>query len=185
MEEISTIQESMTPGNNGRSDVILRRLMLICIAITAGISGIAILGWMLDRLILAGISTNYIPMALSTALLFIVLSGTLLVCTRQTVSFHVRMIAGIGVFLAILISLIIFIEFFTGMTLDIEQVLQTPLEKFESVPTGRMSPITAANFLLAGSAVLLLLTSPTGRQRARGVAAFLATLVISVGRGNE
>lgn len=172
----------MALGNDGRSEVILRRLMLVCIAITAIISGIAIVGWMLDWLILAGISTNYIPMAQSTALLFILLSGALLVYIRQPASFHFRMLAWVGVFLILLISLIILIEFFTGMTIDIEQLLVSRPDKIEGVPIGRMSPITAANFLLAGSALLLLLTSPaTGKQRARGAAAFLATLIISVG----
>lgn len=181
MGEISANQESKAAGNDSRSEMIFSRLIYVCIAITAGISGIAIVGWMLDRLILAGISTNYIPMALSTALLFIVLCGALIAYSRQTASTHVRMIAKIGVFLVILISLIIFIDFFTGVTLDIEQILQPHPEKFEGVPINRMSPITAANFLLAGSALLLLLASLTGGQRARGVAAFLATLVICSG----
>jgi len=152
--------------------------MFVCIAISAGISAIAIVGWILDWLILAGISEDYIPMALSTALLFIVLSGALFVYTRQPAPPHVRMIARAGVFLVILISLIIFIDFFTGMTFDIERFLISSPQNFEGVPVGRMSPITAANFLLAGSALLLLFSSPAGRRRS--AAAFLAAIVISV-----
>jgi len=182
MGEISTIRKSMAMGYEGRQEVIIRRLILFCFVITAFISGIAILGWILNRLILAGIRPDYIPMALSTVLLFIVLSSALLVYIRQPASPHVRMLVKIGVFLVLLISLIIFIDFFVGMKIDIERLLITSPDKFEGVPIGRMSPITAANFLLAGSALLLLLTSPAaGRQHARAAAAFLATLVIFAG----
>ncbi|MCE8428214.1 MAG: PAS domain S-box protein [Candidatus Methanoperedens sp.] len=181
MGETSTIKDSLDIGHDGRPEDILRRLMLVCIAITAGISGIAIVGWVLNWLTLAGIRTDYIPMALSTALMFIVLSGALLVYIRRPANFHVRKLAGVGVFLVILISLIIFIDFFTEMKIDIEQMLQSHPEKFGGVPTGRMSPITSVNLIVAGSSLLLLLTSPAGKRGARGMAAGLATLVISVG----
>ncbi len=163
------------------SEVVLRRMTLVCIVITTGISSVAIIGWALNWLLLARISPSYIPMAPSTALSFIVLSGALLVYVRQPESPTGRMFAKFGAFLILFVCFIILIDFFTGAGLDIEQLLYLQPEKSDGVAIGRMSPITAMNFLLAGAALLLLLTSKAGRQHTKAAAAFLATVVFSAG----
>ncbi len=152
-----------------------------CIVITAGISGIAIVGWILNWLIITRIRPEYIPMAPSTAISFFVLSIALLVYTRKpSISFG-KELATIGTFLISLICFIILVEFLTGSTFDIENLLLPDPEKFGQVPIGRMSPLTAIDFLLAGAALLLLLTSKEGRQRNKSAAAILSIFVFLLG----
>ncbi len=152
-----------------------------CIVITAGISGIAIVGWILNWLIITRIRPEYIPMAPSSAISFFVLSIALLVYTRKpSISFG-KELATIGTFLISLICFIILVEFLTGSTFDIENLLLPDPEKFGQVPIGRMSPLTAIDFLLAGAALLLLLTSKEGRQRNKSAAAILSIFVFLLG----
>ncbi|VVB92676.1 Methanogenesis regulatory histidine kinase FilI [uncultured archaeon] len=164
-----------------QTDLLLKRLTLVCIAITAGISGAAVIGWALNWLLLARINPDYIPMAPSTALSFIILSFALFVYARKPEHPQAMTFATIGAFLVLLVCFLILIDFFTGAGLDIEKLLYLKPEKLDAVPIGRMSPITAANFLMAGSALLLLLTSQAGRQRPKGVATYLATIITLVG----
>lgn len=163
------------------TELILRRMTLVCIAITAGISSAALIGWAMNWLLLARISPAYIPMAPSSALSFVILSFALFVYARKPDHSQAMIFAKVGVFLVLLICFIILIDFFTGAAFDIEKLLYFQPEKFDAVPIGRMSPITAANFLLAGSALLFLLISPVGRHRAKSIAVCLATFVFSVG----
>lgn len=167
---------------SGGNVIDLRRITFLCIAITVSLSGIAITGWALNWLLLTRIEPDYIPMAPSTALSFVVLVGGLLIHVSKSLHHAFRILAGIGTFLVMLISFIILFEFFTGAGFDIERVLVVSPEKLGGVPIGRMSPITAVNFLLSGMALsLLLFSSPDGRQRTKSVAAGLSTIVFSAG----
>ncbi len=163
------------------TELILRRMTLVCIAITACISGAAIIGWVLNWLLLARISPAYIPMTPSTALSFVILSFALFVYARKPEHSQAMTFAKVGAFLVLLVCFIILIDFFTGAGLNIEKLLYLQPEKFDAVPIGRMSPITAANFLLSACALLLLLASPPGRHRAKSISACLAAFVVLVG----
>ncbi|MCZ7383071.1 MAG: PAS domain S-box protein [Candidatus Methanoperedens sp.] len=163
------------------TELILRRMTLVCIAITAGISGAAIIGWVLNWLFLARISPAYIPMAPGSALSFVILSFALFVYARKPEHPQAMIFAKAGAFLVLLVCFIILIDFFTGAGLNIEKLLYFQPEKFDAVSIGRMSPITAANFLLSACALLLMLASPPGRHRAKNIAACLAAFVVSVG----
>ena len=159
----------------------LKRLVLLCIAITGSVSGLAIAGWVLNFLIITRISYNYIPMAPSTALSFLILSVALFLHTHKPQSSYGIMFAGIFVFLVLLMCSMIFIDFFVYIAVDPEQLLLQNPEKFGTIPIGRMSPITAANFLMACSSLLLLLISQGNKQRTKDVAASLGIAVCSVG----
>ena len=65
-----------------RSHKFFSPLAQTCALITVGIASIAIMGWVLDWWILAGISMEYIPMAPSTALVFILLGSAVFAYTR-------------------------------------------------------------------------------------------------------
>jgi len=180
MKEASAIRESAIMEDT-HIELILRRITLVCIAITAVIGGVAITGWVLNWLFLARISPSYILMAPGSALSFIILSFALLVYERRPQHHRAITFARVGTFLVLLVCFIILTHFFTGAGLDIENLLIKSPEEFEGFPSGRMSPITAANFLLAGSALLQLLVIPAGRQRAKVAVAYAATAVVSVG----
>src|SRR5665648_298535 len=177
MAEISTIVEEDI--DEIHTELILKRLTLVCIAITAGISSAAILGWVLNWLILARISPAYIPMAQSTALSFIILSFALFVHTRKPTHPYAITFVRVSVFLTLILNFIIIIDLFIGAGFDLEQMLHP--ENLGVVPIGRMPPITAIDFVLSACALLLVLIFPDGRHRVRSVASFLAFIVVSSG----
>ncbi len=159
----------------------MRRIALACTAITTAISGLAAVGWLFDVLIVTRVSPRYIPMAPSTALMFLVLSGVLFAHQSQPAHPRNWLYARVGVSVVLLVCVLVLIGFVTGVELDIGQLLLPDPPAFDQVPIGRMSPITAASFLLAGSSLLLLLNSLPDRFLARNIAAALATATVFVG----
>jgi len=164
-----------------RSEVVLERLAIVCALITISFSGLALACWLLNWLIITRISPEYIPMAPSTSIFFLISGAALLVYLYQPDNLTARKFSKVGVVVILVICFIILAEFITGSGFDIERILLPNPEKFDQVPVGRMSPITATSFVLSGSALLLLLFSPEGKQRTKGIAAYLATSVLSVG----
>jgi len=160
---------------------ILKRLALVCITITAGISGIAIIGWMMNWLLFARIHPAYIPMAPSTAVLFGILSFAFYLNVRKQKLPQIFTYARIGVVLVFIVSLLIFITFFIGAGIDIEQLLYPRHEQIDKFLIGRMSPISAVNFLMTSCALYLLMVFPKSSHRIRSLASFLAFLVVLVG----
>ena len=154
------------------TEYILKRLALVCITITAGISGIAIIGWMMDWLLFARIHSAYIPMAPSTAVLFIILSFTFYLNVRKQKHSQIITYARIGVVLVFIVSLLIFITFFIGAGTDIEHLLYPKHEQFDKFLIGHMSPITAAIFLLISCSLFLLMIFPKDRHRVKSLVSF-------------
>lgn len=164
-----------------RSEVGLNRLAIVCALVTISISGLAIAGWLLNWLIIARISPEYIPMAPSTSIFFLISGAALLAYSYQPANLTARKFARAGAAFILIICFIILVDYLAGSGFDIERILLPTPGKFDQVPVGRMSPITATSFVLSGSALLLLLFSPEGKQRTKGIAAYLATIVLSVG----
>ena len=173
--------ENTSLGLDAKSILISRLIAQVCIAITFVISGVAILGWILGLLIIASVNPDYIPMAPSTALSFIILSAALFIYIRQPVYPIARMFARVGVTLVLLISLLILSGFFRGIEFEIEHLLFRHSKTLGNISVGHMSPLTAVNFLLAGAAILILLTSKENKQTSRTTATFPATIVFSIG----
>ena len=113
--------------------------------------------------------------------MFLVLSGVLFAHQSQPAHPRNRLYATVGVSLVLLTCVLVLIGFFTGVEIDIGQLLLPNPPAFDRVPIGRMSPITAASFLLAGPSLLLLLYSPPDRFLARNISATLATATAVVG----
>jgi len=139
------------------------------------ISGLAMLGWMFDLLILAQLSPNFIPMAPCTALMFIVLSGAWLAGAR-----NYQLLAAVGTLSTLLVSSIIFIEFLTESNFDIERWLIPIPPYFGLAVAGRMSPVSAINFILA-SLSLLLIQFSADKAWARKLASGLTIITLASG----
>ena len=174
-------KENMSLELDTKSVLISRRIAQACIAVTFIISGAAIMAWIFNLLIIASIKPDYIPMAPSTALSFIMLSAALFIYIRQPAYPLARIFAKASVFLVLLMCSVILIGFFTGIRFEAEHLLFKKPEKFYGFPIGHMSPVTAVNFLLAGAAILILLTSKEDKQNSQSIATFFAAMVFSVG----
>jgi PAS domain-containing protein len=167
-------------GDDSYSEIFLRRLSIIFTAIFAGISFIAVTGWIFDRLIIARISNSYIPMSPVSALSFLMLSGILFF--HFLYPYYIpRFVNKTVVIFVFFLSSIILIEHFSGAKLDIERFLSREPGMFGSAPMGRMSPYTAATMLLACISLFLLFSSHLKRPYTRNAAAGTGIVVATMG----
>jgi PAS domain S-box-containing protein len=147
------------------------------------LSGLALWGWISNSLIFASFSQNFIPMAPNTALMFMAAGAALLVYRYTAKSPLAKIFVFALVFLILSVCLLILIRSLSGKGVDVEwwfsfNPLLTHLTFFDSrTPIGRMSPVTAANFLLVASS-LFLITGFGNKRRAKKAAAVLSVFVI-------
>jgi len=125
-----------------------RTLVMIGCGVSICIGCAAILGWLLDLPRLASLGQGLIPMAPSTALLFVVY-GSLMPAFR-TAARNLRLrqlvlalLAGGGLISATLFTLSV-----QGIFLDIEHFGITAMGAVSGSPIGHMSPVTASTFLV-------------------------------------
>lgn len=133
------------------------RVPEICAGIAIGIALLALLGWVSDVRFLAGELGTYIPMAPSTALAFLLLSGALFSFAHLPVLRLGRPFELTAVSIVFSIGLLVLVQFIFGINFGIEQVLSRTNELLGSTPLGRMSLLTAIAFLLEGAAFFILL----------------------------
>ncbi|WP_395752149.1 PP2C family protein-serine/threonine phosphatase [Prosthecobacter sp.] len=134
--------------------MIYRRISFLCALMTGVLGTLTLIGWISGLETLASIRQTYIPMAPSTALAFTLLGMVMLL--RENPKFR-RPIAELMLLVVGVVAGGKLFEFFSGVSLGIEEWLVADPAMFGSVRTGRMSPITALNFLLICIAILALL----------------------------
>jgi serine phosphatase RsbU (regulator of sigma subunit) len=122
---------------------------------------------------LASVRRDYIPMAPSTALAFAILGAVLLFRGRR---FFRRPVPETLLAIVAVVAAGKLLEFFSGVSLGVEEKLVADPAMFGAVQKGRMSPITALNFLLICGAIFGLSRPPLRRWTGR---AAIASLVIS------
>jgi len=162
-----------------RKLVTLTRIAWLSILTATGISVIAIIGWASNWLIIAQIGPKFIPMSPSTAFMFLLLCASWFTCYARPSSPRRRMFAEACALVALVFVLVVLIEFLTGIPLDIEQLFSRAGSRFGSVPIGRMSPITAAGFVLASASLVIFSSASSGRRRQ--LVAILGVAVASIG----
>lgn len=155
-----------------------RRNCAVFLTVPLGVSGVALLGWIVGRPVLAGFSAHYIPMAPATALCFLVLAGSALLLSLRRESAWARLAAVFAAGPPILASSAILIRFFTGFGVDIEWPLFPHLVRAGEVLIGRMSPLTAALFLPAALALLFLGLPGEGRRVSRLAGGLSAAVIL-------
>lgn len=166
--------------------IIVRKILLqapersprvpeICAVIVAGIALLALFGWVSGARFLAGQLGTYIPMAPSTALTFLLLSGALISVVHLP-QFRLRQFFGLtAVGIVLLIALFVLVQIIFGFNSGVEQVLSRTNELLGSTPVGRMSPLSAIAFLLEGAALLILLLGERWRNAPTAVALLAAS----------
>ncbi|MBI4683644.1 MAG: CHASE domain-containing protein [Nitrospirae bacterium] len=170
-------------SNKDRYKVIIQT----CALLTAGIGFIAIIGWLTNLWLLHSIRPDYIPMAPSTALAFIIMGGSLFVSARWDSRYLAILFSKVSAVLVAVFALLMLIQFFIGTDFGIERLLAGESRTLHGFPIGRMSPVTAVSFLLSGLSQLLMLCVPQtlrpGRYLAVGMAAgvMITGLAIIIG----
>jgi PAS domain S-box-containing protein len=150
----------------------------VCGALAAVIGIVALLGWILGHPLLASFGAELIPMAPSTALLFVLLGVPLFFRNRLPQSRRTYLVGmGIGSLSAVT-ALLLFYFSSMGIHSQIEHFGLSFDGAVYGVPIGHMSPLTAICFVVAALSFLATLSSSVGRPKRALVAFWLACLVV-------
>jgi PAS domain S-box-containing protein len=152
-------------------------IIQVCGAFTAVTGIVVLLGWGIRLPLLAGFESP-VPMAPSTALLFILYGSAVFFHIRNPLN---RKLYWIGMFIGLigtLVAVLLFFLSYQGIHLNVEH-LGIPISGTAGgVPIGHISPLTAFCFVLVGSSFLATLSS-TSKSPRRTIAGFwLACLII-------
>jgi HPt (histidine-containing phosphotransfer) domain-containing protein len=116
-----------------------------------GAAGLTVLaGWIFERPALAALGSRQIPMAPSTALLFVLFAATVLARTRPSPP----RVAGVGAMLGGGAAFALLVLSILGVHPDLEHLGITIVDTPGSPPVGHMSPVTAGGFLLVATSLL-------------------------------
>jgi PAS domain S-box-containing protein len=137
----------------------LKSLSAICIIGATLVAIMGLLGYFPGMGMLGSIRMNYIPMAPSTAISFIVLGFILLGSNGKQLSGARMIISLIATSLVSLFGILEVAGHFIGIDLNFEETFVPAAGTLEGVPIARMSPATGAVFFILGIAVLLLIFS--------------------------
>jgi PAS domain S-box-containing protein len=166
---------------NDRSRSVPILISRICACITLIIASIAIMGWAADLRILARVSPQFIPMAPSTAVVFVLLSIAVLAKslwpTHRTAHWFGWSVSTV----VSVVGLLILAQHVGGFDVGMEELLSRTSETFGLVQIARMSPITALVFLLSGLSLFTQIIPSTQWRISQEVSASMATGVAAGG----
>ena len=152
-----------------------------CGVIAAALGFLALAGWILELPLLTGLGQGWIPMAPSTALLFMLFGTAVFFSTSAPLS-RTAYLAGVAIgSAAALLGLLLFFLSYLGIRLEAEHLGIAIAGTVSGAPIGHMSPVIALCVLLAGFSLVATLTSSDERP-ARAMAGFwLAGLMLFAG----
>lgn len=161
-------------------DNLLRRLSIASFLMVIAIATIALLGWLLKLLSLAGMIHNFIPMAPATIISFLLIAiAALTMASKKVGSLFDRV-------LLILITLFIVLIAFdnlSGYTIKIEEFIFKTDPLNYPLPVGLMSPVTVLLFLLCLISLLCISFNKNNRRYAIifSLAALFITFIFDIG----
>jgi len=145
----------------------------------AGAGLAALAGWRFDILALAGLGSGLIPMAPSTALLFLLYGGIVFIRSFRPGNRGLLRAGMLVHALGALVALALMLLSFHGIYLEMERLGFSTFGRIEGQPVGHMSPVTAFCFILA-SLSFLFSASAASRLRLAAAARLLAWLLLSI-----
>ncbi len=134
-------------------EIMCRRTSLVCALLTGVLGALTLVGWTTGQETLASLRQNYIPMAPSSALGFALLGLVMVLREHRLMRSFLQRVLLLAV---IVVAGGKLFEFFSGVSLGVEEWLVADPAMFGVVKKGRMSPITALNFLLICAAIYSL-----------------------------
>jgi serine phosphatase RsbU (regulator of sigma subunit) len=157
----------------------LRFVALICALFAVVLGLLTFTGWISGLSILASMRAKYIPMAPSTALCFSLIGLGLV---TQLMRPALRWLPCLLSVVVLAIACAKLGELLAGTNFGIDAWFVRNPGKFGAVPTGRMSPITAANFVFTAAGLLSLAQSRFHKLTGTfGALAAIVALVVLIG----
>lgn len=117
--------------------------------VSGAMAGTAFAGWALHVQVLTSVLPGYVSMKANTAIAFLLLAGALH-CTARGRNFRWQVGFALG---AVLLGFLTLLEYALGSNFGIDELLFRDFVR--SLYPGRMAPITATNFVVLGTAMLL------------------------------
>ncbi len=157
----------------------LRTLALACASLTLLFAALTFAGWLSGLPLLASVRARYIPMAPSTALCFLFLGlGIAFQIWRPRQQWFAQIVSA----LVLIVACAKVAEFLGGYHFGIDAWFVRNPEMFGEVPTGRMAPMTALDFIFTALG-LFALSRPELRDLAGvfGTVAMVISAVVLVG----
>lgn len=144
------------------------------------ISMLALIGWLVNLLPLAGMGMNSIPMAPVTILCFVLTSFVAMNLHNKRLSSV--LLKSILAFIAVC-SLLILFDTLTGYSIQLENIFGTTPGEFKNFPLGRMSPATSILFLFIVVSLLTITAENNWRKLAVpfAIIALLAAFTFDLG----
>jgi serine phosphatase RsbU (regulator of sigma subunit) len=157
----------------------LRSVALTCGSLTIALGLLTIIGWSAGLPLLASVRAKYIPMAPSEAFCFSLLGIGLIDHLRRGHAIWLPRILAEAVLILVCSKLA---ELLAGWHFSIDAWFIRNPGMFGAVPTGRMSPITALNFVFLTLGLFTLTSTPTRRHASVfGALAIVISAVVLIG----
>jgi len=121
------------------------------------LTGIVVLtGWIFNIELLKSLSPNFVSMKVNTAICFVLTGIVLLILNKQKIDTPEKQIFFLCSFLIFLTGTLTLIEYTFRLNLGIDQLFFQDISNLTGILyPGRMSPVTAVNFILLGAALVL------------------------------
>ncbi len=159
----------------------LGRIVLVCGAVAASAGALTFAGWVIGQGEFTALGKGYIPMAPNTALLFTLLGSAVLFReTRPDSRAKRRGIVAAAAFSVFLAGETL-IGFAIGHDLKVDDWFFRTTRMLGETPIGRMSPVTASCFVLAGASLLLPASQTRTRTALPGIVIALVGSVVAMG----
>src|ERR1035441_5964575 len=159
---MKTIETSESRAGSAFLPVFVR---LAAGIVTAALGFLALLGWVLGLPLLASFGVDLMPMAPSTAVLFLLYGAAICLRARLPLSrraFRISVTAGC---LGALVALLLFTLGCLHIRWPVENLGLNGTRTVRGAPVGHMSPVTAFCFLVASVSFLISLRVGKARRR--------------------
>ena len=157
----------------------IKTLINISSSVVFIVSLSAFVGWFIGITLLKGISSGFVPMVPNTAILFIILSVSILFLASK---FPIKnVIVKTGAIIVIILSFIYLLEFLKLINSNVDFLLfKFKQGKIAGIPVGEMSFYTAITFLLSSISILFL-TIKSKRRIIENITMVSSIVVVSLG----
>lgn len=163
-----------------KSGSALQRVTDLCAWGVILLAGLALLGWLSGVRLLASVLLDYIPMAVSTAISFIIVGSLLLWRRHSWAVKHNFFLATVCALLAVFHFVNLLSYLISNGNLTMDTILFPTNELVQAFPVNRISPISGATFFISALAVYLLFRAQASDGTAHSTA-LLGLIVFGVG----
>lgn len=166
--------------SNSHKTIVFCRIAYVCFGTQIGLGITALAGWACNFKLLASFRSDYIPMAQSTAITFTVFGISAVFLTYWHKYRPFKLFALLTAVFTILIGFFMLFRFSTGSIFCYECLVFGKKDFLDMTPTGIMSSVTAAAFLLSGVSYLLTLIFHS-QKTCQTAASILSAIVTIIG----